>query len=107
MSHLPRTAATPWPILPILDTHARLTAPGARFEIEERRIRGHATRTWKTAPATLRDVFQNGRRFGEREFLVYEDERVTFEAFARATLVLARQLADDGLRKGDRRRKPV
>jgi long-chain acyl-CoA synthetase len=102
MSDLPRTAAAPWPAVSILDAHAQLTAPGARFEIEERRIRGHATRTWKNAPATLSDVFQNGRRFGEREFLVYEDERVTFESFARATVVLARQLADDGVRKGDR-----
>ncbi|MBS0361836.1 MAG: acyl--CoA ligase, partial [Proteobacteria bacterium] len=36
------------------------------------------------------------------EFLVYEDERATYEAFARATLKLAHQLQADGVKKGDR-----
>ncbi|MEI9991317.1 MAG: class I adenylate-forming enzyme family protein [Rhizomicrobium sp.] len=37
-----------------------------------------------------------------REFLVYEDDRCTFETFARATLALAAQLQKDGVKKGDR-----
>ncbi|WP_334160925.1 class I adenylate-forming enzyme family protein [Phenylobacterium sp.] len=86
----------------IAEAHAQLTAPGARFEIEEKVIRGIPTRVWKNAPPTLRDVFLNGRAFGEREFMVYEDDRVTYEAFARATIRLARQLQADGVRKGDR-----
>src|SRR5690606_31759189 len=40
--------------------------------------------------------------FREREFLVYEDDRATFDAFARATLTLAHQLVADGVKKGDR-----
>jgi long-chain acyl-CoA synthetase len=92
----------PWPVMSIAEAHARLTAPGAPFEIEEKVIRGVPTRTWKNAPPTLRDVFLNGRRFAEREFLVYDDERATYDAFARATLKLAHQLIADGVRKGDR-----
>jgi len=86
----------------IAEAHARLTGPGSPFEIEEKVIRGVPTRTWKNAPPTLRDVFVNGRRFAEREFLVYEDDRATFDSFARATLTLAHRLQADGVRKGDR-----
>ncbi|HEY8573754.1 class I adenylate-forming enzyme family protein [Phenylobacterium sp.] len=85
----------------IADAHARLTAPGSRLEIEEKVIRGIPTKVWKNAPPTLRDVFLNARAF-DREFLVYEDDRATYEAFARATLALAQQLEADGVRKGDR-----
>src|SRR3990167_1832206 len=91
-----------WPVMTIAQAHAALTAPGERFEIEEKVIRGVVTRTWKNAPPTLRDVFVNGRAFKDREFLVYENDRATFEAFARATVTLAHRLQADGVRKGDR-----
>jgi len=91
-----------WPVMSIAQAHAQLTAPGQRFEIEERPIRGIMTRTWKNVPPTLRDVFVNGRAFKDREFLVYENDRATFEAFARATLTLAHRLQADGVKKGDR-----
>jgi len=91
-----------WPVMTLAEAHARLTAPGQRFEIEEKVIRGIPTRTWKNAPPTLRDVFLNGRAFKDREFLVYENDRATFESFARATIALAHQLQADGVKKGDR-----
>ena len=95
-------SAPEWPVMSIAEAHARLTAPGQRFEMEERIIRGVRQRTWKNAPPTLRDIFLNGRAFGAREFLVYEDDRATYEAFSRAAIALARQLQADGVRKGDR-----
>ncbi len=98
----PPPAASTWPVVSLAQAHAQLTAPGQRFEIEEKVIRGVNTRTWKNAPATLRDIFLNGRTFQDREFLVYEDDRATFETFARATITLARQLQADGVKKGDR-----
>ena len=91
-----------WPQMSIAEAHSRLTAPGAPFEIEEKIIRGVLTRTWKNAPATLRDVFLNGMRFKDREFLVYEGDRATFDGFGRATLTLAHRLLADGVAKGDR-----
>ena len=91
-----------WPLLSIEEAHARLTAPGARFEIEDRPIAGVLTHTWKNAPATLRDVFKNARAYDERTFLVLEDDRVSYEAFARAALTLAHRLIADGVGKGDR-----
>ena len=91
-----------WPAMSIDAAHGLLTAPGAPFEMETLSIRGVPTRTWKNAPPTLRDVFLAGRQHGERTFLVHEDERVSFEGFARAVLTLSRQLAADGVVKGDR-----
>jgi long-chain acyl-CoA synthetase len=86
----------------IAEAHRLLTQPGSRFEIEERVIRGIPTKVWKNAPPTLRDVFLNARAFKDREFVVYEHDRATYEAFARATIALAHQLQADGVRKGDR-----
>ncbi|MFC3711501.1 class I adenylate-forming enzyme family protein [Sphingoaurantiacus capsulatus] len=94
--------AKPWPAMSIAQAHAMLTAPGTPFEMEEVVIRGVPTRTWKNAPPTLRDVFLLGRGHGERIFLTYDEERASFEAFARATLTFAHQLQADGVRKGDR-----
>ena len=91
-----------WPVMSIEEAHAALTGPGARFEIEARVIRGIPTKTWRNAPPTLRDVFLAGRTFPEREFVVYEDERATYDGFARATLALAHRLQAEGVRKGDR-----
>jgi long-chain acyl-CoA synthetase len=92
----------PYPALSLADVHARLTAPGAPFEMVEAEVRGERLRVWKNAPPTLREVFLVGRGFGERTFLVYEDERASFEAFAKASIVFAHELQTLGLAKGDR-----
>ena len=91
-----------WPALSLADAHALMTAPGAVFEMEQRTIFGVSQRVWKNAPPTLREVFLAGRMHGDKTFLVYEDERATFEAFARATLAIAEALTAEGVVKGDR-----
>jgi long-chain acyl-CoA synthetase len=91
-----------WPAMSLADAHAALTAPGSRFETAMETIRGIPTKVWKNAPPTNREVFLAGRQYGMREFLVYEDDRATYESFARATLKLAAQLQADGVKKGDR-----
>ncbi len=93
---------TNWPAMTIAQAHAVLTAAGSPLEMETVVIRGRPTRTWKNAPPSLRAVFEAGRAHGDKVFLVLEDERVTFEQFARATLRLAAQLVADGVEKGDR-----
>jgi long-chain acyl-CoA synthetase len=86
----------------LAEAHRKLTAPGSPFEIAEAEIRGERQRVWKNAPPTLREVFFLGRSFGDKTFLVYEDERASFEAFARASLVFAHELQTMGVAKGDR-----
>jgi long-chain acyl-CoA synthetase len=91
-----------WPAMSIAQAHAKLTAPGAKFEIETVAVRGVQTKIWKNAPPTLRDAFLNSREFAQREFVVYEDDRATFAAFDRAVVTLAHELLAQGVRKGDR-----
>ena len=91
-----------WPAMSIADAHALLTAPGVPFEMEEVTVRGVTMKAWKNSPPSLRSVVEAGRAHGERIFLVYEDERVSFEAFHRAVATLAKAFAAQGVVKGDR-----
>ena len=91
-----------WPHLSLADAHARLTAPGMAFETVEIVVRGVPMRVWKHAPATAAEAFAAARQHGSREFLVHGDERVTYDGFARAVLMVAALLRERGLKKGDR-----
>lgn len=80
-----------------------LTGPGRPFEVGEATIRGIRTRVWVNAAPTLREVLTQSRRHGDRTFLVYEDETMTFEEHFRAAAHLANVLVDRfGIEKGDR-----
>jgi long-chain acyl-CoA synthetase len=81
--------APAWPAMSLAQAHAMLTQPGSPFEIDTIEIDGRPTRIWKNGPPTLMHSFMAGRMHGERTFIVHENERITFEAFARATLALA------------------
>jgi len=96
---IPSLAALP----SLSEVDAQLTAPGSPFEIEERRIRGIPTRTWKNAPPCLPAVLDQSRGYGDATFLVYEDERICFEEHYRRAVGLARVMVEAwGVAKGDR-----
>jgi long-chain acyl-CoA synthetase len=93
----------PWPAVSIAETYRILTAPGAPFEMQELVIRGLPTRVYKNARTSLREVFDLGRAWGEREFIVYEGERQTYAEHFKAAGRLGRVLAERfGVKKGDR-----
>ena len=98
------TAAAPGADIPTWEeATATVTAPGGLFEMEELTIRGIPTRTWKSAPATLRAVLELSSLQGDKDFLVYEDERITFAEHFRAVATVAHALVDRfGITKGDR-----
>lgn len=91
-----------WPVLSLEAAHARLTAPGSRFETVDAVIRGVTMKVWKNVPDTALEVFTQARTHGASEFLIYENERVSYDGFARAVTRLAAHLRDQGLNKGDR-----
>src|SRR5436190_8952632 len=91
-----------WPAMSIAQAHALIGAPGSPAEVAEETIRGVAYKVWKHEPPTLRSVVETARAHGDKVFLVYEDERVTFEAFYRAVSAFARELQAQGVAKGDR-----
>jgi long-chain acyl-CoA synthetase len=92
----------PYPAMPLSAVHAMLTAPGSMLEVVEADVLGQRQRVWKNAPPTMREIFLAGRAHGAKDFLVYEDERATFEALARASVVFAHELQKKGVAKGDR-----
>jgi long-chain acyl-CoA synthetase len=98
----PSRPAPAWPVMSLAQAHGMLTQPGSPFEIDTIQIDGRPTKIWKNGPPTLMHSFMAGRMHGERTFVVSEDERVSFEAFGRATLALAADLQARGVQKGDR-----
>ncbi len=85
------------------DPVAALTAPGAMFEIEQACVRGIEMKVWKNTPPSLRQVFEQSRVHADKTFLVYGDERLTFEQHFRAAASIARVMVEQwGLAKGDR-----
>ncbi len=93
---------TQWPAATLPQIEAALCASGQRFEMEEVDVRGVMTRVWKNAPPTLASLAAVAREHGNADFTVYEDERVSYDAWHRATAKLARHLQDAGVVKGDR-----
>ncbi|WGM31554.1 class I adenylate-forming enzyme family protein [Brevundimonas sp. NIBR11] len=91
-----------WPAMSLVQATALLTAPGSLLEVVDAEIDGRPQKIWKNGPPTLIHTFLAGRAYGDRTFLVYGEERATFEAFARATLALAADLQARGVRPGDR-----
>jgi long-chain acyl-CoA synthetase len=78
----------------VAEADRQLTAPGQAFETDEIEVRGAPTTVWKNCPATLGDILALSRSHGEATFLVYEDERMTFEEHFRAAAHLAGILRD-------------
>src|SRR5262245_45466539 len=87
----------------IAEATAALTAPGAPFEMEEAVIGGLTYRVWKSTPNDLRVVFDEMRAHGDKDYIVYEDDRLTYAGAVRASATLAHLLRDKyGVKKGDR-----
>lgn len=85
------------------DVEAQLTAPGQIFEVAVEPVRGVPTKVWVNVPPNLPTILELSRAHGEKTFLVYEDERTSFEQHFRQAATLAHVLADRyGVAKGDR-----
>ncbi|MCF8470474.1 MAG: acyl--CoA ligase [Parvibaculum sp.] len=95
--------ATKWPAMSIEEAHAFLTAPGSPLEMETADVLGVTMRVYKNTPPTLRAIFDLGRSWGEREFIVYKNERLSYENHYRAASAFGRVLSEKyGVKKGDR-----
>ena len=91
-----------WPAMTRDAVKAALCAPGAPFEMETVTVEGIPTRVWKNAVPTLSVLAENTRQFGEREFVIFNDERMTYTAWLRAVTTLGQALQELGVKKGDR-----
>jgi long-chain acyl-CoA synthetase len=87
----------------IAQANALLAAEGSPVAVTDGKINGVDMKIYANAPGTLRDILMLSATFGERMFMVYEDERVTFAAHARAVEHFTHTLRDEfGVQPGDR-----
>ncbi len=96
------TTASAFPAKSLAEISDILCAPGQRFEMETVDVNGVPTRDWKNGVHTLRELAMQGRTHGDHLFTIYEDERVSFDSWFRATSAFARKLQELGIKKGDR-----
>jgi long-chain acyl-CoA synthetase len=80
---------------------ARLTAAGEPFELQPVDTDRGTMLVYTSAPASLRELYATHR--SERTFLIYGDQRFTFDEAYRASSKVAHLLVDHlGVRPGDR-----
>jgi long-chain acyl-CoA synthetase len=82
---------------------AAVTASGQPFSIGEADVGGQTLKVFENTPSSLRALFDTMRGRGDGTFLVYEDERLSFdEVVARADAIGALLVDHFGVQKGDR-----
>ena len=79
-----------------------LTGPGGQFEVVRAEVLGRNILTFKNAPPSVREFWLSTAAWGDRPYLIYEDEVLTYaQAHAHVTAIAA-WLWDQGVRPGDR-----
>ncbi|WP_020660540.1 class I adenylate-forming enzyme family protein [Amycolatopsis benzoatilytica] len=85
------------------DVVARLTAAGAEFEISREPVRGRPMNVFARRHRSLTELLEASRRFGDREYLVTADSRLTFaQHYDRVTALAAALREEYGVGPGDR-----
>jgi long-chain acyl-CoA synthetase len=102
---MPADSAAPnWPVISIADANAALAGPGSPLELADAEINGVQMKIYANAPPTIRSILELANEtWPQRDYLVYENERVTFRALMLAVQHLAAAMRDTyGIGKGDR-----
>lgn len=82
---------------------AAVTAPGQRFELVEEDVRGHRMQVFENRARSLHEVLAQSAKFGDREYLVCGDLRLTCAEHLDRVASLSRALSEEhGVTKGSR-----
>ena len=76
--------------------------PGGMLEVETIDLRGSPMLAYKHAPNSLRDFWLLACGHGDNDYLVYQDERLTYTQAARDVAAFAAWLQTQGIGSGDR-----
>ena len=74
---------------------AGLMAPGAPFEVVSRSVEGRDVRVFKHMPENLGQVLNQARRFGDAEFIISGQSRITYSEFFNRADQLAYELVNE------------
>ncbi len=81
----------------------QLLGPGAPFETTTEPVLGAPTQVFKTRHPSLRTYLENSVGFGDAEYAIFGDRRLSFAGHARAVASVAAALQDRfGVQHGDR-----
>ncbi|MEE2768769.1 MAG: class I adenylate-forming enzyme family protein [Actinomycetota bacterium] len=90
-----------------MDQHYRaawdeLTAPGAQYAWSVADVRGVPTRVYDAAPPNLMLIWQMSAEHGQRDYLIYADERISYAEAHTQVAAMSTYLASVGVGPGDR-----
>ncbi len=82
----------------------KLLVENPMFKVGEAEIRGNVYRVFENAPASLGELFAKAAAaHGEKEFMVFEGERISFAEMQRRACRFAHALEDEiGVKQGDK-----
>jgi len=82
---------------------AQLTGPGGAFETVEEAVLGETMRVFKNRKRSLRELLEASAAFGDKEYVVHGDRRISYAEHARLVASVAKALQDlYGVQPGDR-----
>ena len=101
---MPADTLPNWPAMSIAQANEMLAGEGSPLELVDGVVDGVEMKLYKNAPPSVPLVLQlASMQYADRDYIVYEDERVTFSALAKAVVKLAGVMKDTyGIEKGDR-----
>ena len=79
-----------------------LTGPGGPFELTTEEVLGQPAAVFATRMRSLRELMASTADFADREFLVLEDQRLTFDHFISQVAAAAAAMGRRGVGHGDR-----
>jgi long-chain acyl-CoA synthetase len=85
-----------------LSAREELIGPGSPYEVTTVEVRGQTLKTFKTAPPHLRAIWEASIAHAEKDYLVYEDERYTYNDVHSQVRKFAAYLVEQGVGSGDR-----
>ncbi len=84
------------------ETWDSLTSKGAAFHWEEIEVRGSPMRVYSEAPPSLREIWLSSAAFTTNDYLVFLEERWTYDEAHREVAAIANWLRNQGVNSGDR-----
>ena len=85
------------------EIEAQLVGPGGMFEVGEEMVLGERMQVFKQRVPSLRTFVERSAGFGDAEYIIFGERRITFAQHARAVASVARALRERfGVKQGDR-----
>jgi acyl-CoA synthetase (AMP-forming)/AMP-acid ligase II len=79
-----------------------ITGPGSPFAVTTEVVRGVALKSFAAAPPNMRSMWEMSAGHGDKDYLVYEDERFTYNEMHAMVRKLAQHLVAHGVGSGTR-----